>query len=127
MIPDQYHVKKQRKFDAANKIWDTLMHQYNVKIDDRSAELQVDTDEYAMAGTNSFLQEYSEYVDLQLRNRIMLKQERQYEEADAIGDELRERFRVKVDDRTKEWLVEEQEKGGLRGVGRRVRNFSMVD
>ncbi len=111
MIPDQYHVKKQRNFDAADKIWDTLMHQYNVKIDDRSAEWWVDTDEYAMAGMNSLSQEDSEYVDSQLRNRIMLKRERQYEEADAIRDELRERFRVKVDDRTKEWLLEEQEEG----------------
>ncbi len=53
MISDWYHVKKQRNFDTDNKIWYTLMHQYNVKIDDRSAKWRVDTDEYAMAGTNS--------------------------------------------------------------------------
>jgi len=43
-----------------------------------------------------------------LKERFNLKRERSYEEADAIRDELKERFNVKVDDRTKEWFVDNE-------------------
>ena len=108
MITDRYHAKKQRNFDAADEIRDTLMSEYNIKIDDRSNEWRVDTDEYAMAGTNSLSEEEIEFIDNKLRERFAFKRVNQYDDADAIRDGLREKFGVQVDDRTKEWFIDAQ-------------------
>ena len=108
MLSDRYHAKRQKQFDKADDIRDELMREYNIRIDDRSNEWRVDTDDYAQSGSDSskLSKEEVEYIDSQLKNRHSLKRERQYEEADAIRDSLRERFNVKIDDRTKEWSVE---------------------
>ena len=126
MLADRYHAKKQRNFDAADGIRDDLMARYNVSIDDRSNEWRVDTNDYARrrpssssssggdgtdgdgggAGPASILsEEDARYVDGRLRERFDLKRARSYGEADAIRDELMDRFGVQIDDRTKEWFV----------------------
>ena len=106
MITDRYHAKKQRQFDIADEIRDALMREYNVKLDDRSNEWRVDTDEYAMAGDNSLSNDDVTYIDSKLKERFGLKRERLYDDADAIRDELRGKFGVNIDDRTKEWFVD---------------------
>ena len=46
-------------------------------------------------------------VQEQLMKRSAFKKNRDYEAADQIRDELWEQYGVKVDDRTKEWRVED--------------------
>jgi len=108
MISDRYHAKKQRDFDAADELRDELYRQYRVKIDDRSNEWRVDTNEYAMAGNNALSEEEKTFIDNKLRERFELKILYKYEDADAIRDGLKEKFGVQVDDRTKEWFVDAQ-------------------
>jgi len=109
MITDRYHAKKQRNYDAADEIRDALMNRYNVKIDDRSNEWRVDTDDYAMAGDNDLSEADIEVIDFKLKERFSLKRERLYEDADEIRDDLHEKYGVRIDDRTKEWFVESEE------------------
>ncbi len=107
MLMDRYHAKKQRNFDVADQIRDELYSKYNVKVDDRSSEWHVDTDEYAMSGgENNLAEEEVQFIDTKLKERFNFKRLGQYDEADEIRDGLKERFNVKIDDRTKEWSVE---------------------
>jgi cysteinyl-tRNA synthetase len=106
MITDRYHAKKQKAFDVADEIRDELMNKYNVKIDDRSNEWRVDTEDYAMTGTNTLSEEEVSLIDGKLKERFYLKRERQYEDADAIRDDLKERYGIQIDDRVKEWYVD---------------------
>ncbi len=46
------------------------------------------------------------YIQDQLQERLQLKNEKQYEAADEIRDELQARFGVTVDDRMQEWNIE---------------------
>ena len=82
---------------------------YNVSIDDRSREWRVDTDEYARkegCTHHAFSEEEVQFIESRLKERFVLKRDRSYEDADAIRDDLRSRFGVAIDDRTKEWFVE---------------------
>eukprot|EP00579_Thalassiosira_antarctica_P029338 CAMPEP_0202029274 /NCGR_PEP_ID=MMETSP0905-20130828/63889_1 /ASSEMBLY_ACC=CAM_ASM_000554 /TAXON_ID=420261 /ORGANISM="Thalassiosira antarctica, Strain CCMP982" /LENGTH=280 /DNA_ID=CAMNT_0048593021 /DNA_START=27 /DNA_END=866 /DNA_ORIENTATION=+ len=106
MILDRYHAKRERNYDAADEIRDALMSTYSVKVDDRSEEWRVETDDYAMVRDNTLSDEDVEYIDSKLKERSIFKRERIYKDADAIRDDLSERFGVKVDDRTKEWFVD---------------------
>ena len=45
-------------------------------------------------------------IDGKLKERFYLKRERQYEDADAIRDDLKERYGIQIDDRVKEWYVD---------------------
>jgi len=110
MLQDRYAAKKQKQFDKADEMRDTLMREYNIRIDDRSAEWRVDTDEYAQGrGDGTVLPDLEvQFITAKLKERHSLKRERLYEEADAIRDDLRDRFSVRIDDRTKEWFVEEE-------------------
>jgi len=142
LLADRYHAKKQRNFDAADGIRDDLLARYNVSIDDRSSEWRVDTNEYARrrpssssssggggddddvdvddgggGGDGGPAETLSEgearYIDGRLKERFDLKRARLYGEADAIRDELMDRFGVQIDDRTKEWFVVSAEDAAL--------------
>ncbi|KAL7445757.1 hypothetical protein ACHAXH_008018 [Discostella pseudostelligera] len=108
LLSDRYHAQNQRNYSAADEIRDVLIHRYNVSIDDRSREWRVDTDEYArkIGCENVFSEEEVHYIESRLKERFVLKRDRSYEDADAIRDDLRSRFNVAIDDRTKEWFVE---------------------
>ena len=109
MLMDRYHAKKQRNFDAADDIRETLMTTYNIRIDDRSSEWRVDTNDYAQSGDTTLTSaDEAKFIDIKLKERFNLKRERNYEDADAIRDELKERFQVSIDDRTKEWFVDNE-------------------
>ena len=139
LLADRDHAKKQRNFDAADGIRDDLLARYNVSIDDRSSEWRVDTNEYARrrpsssssggggddydggggggGGDGGPAETLSEgearYIDGRLKERFDLKRARLYGEADAIRDELMDRFGVQIDDRTKEWFVVSAEDAAL--------------
>lgn len=46
------------------------------------------------------------YIQNQLQERLELKNDKQYDAADEIRDELNQRFGVTIDDRMQEWNVE---------------------
>lgn len=106
LLLERYDAKKNRNYDVADKIRDALKENFNVKIDDRSGEWHVDTDEYVLVGEPNLSTEDIETVESQLKERFAAKREGQYEEADEIRDALKEEFGVRIDDRTKEWSIE---------------------
>lgn len=106
LLSERYDAKKNRKYDVADRIRDALKENFNVKIDDKSSEWHVDTDEYVLVGESNLSTEDIEAVESQLRDRFAAKREGQYEEADEIRDALKEKFGVRIDDRTKEWSIE---------------------
>jgi len=106
LLKTRYLAKKERDFDTADGIRDDLMRQFNVRLDDRSSEWRIESDEYVQAGTSGLSEKDVEYVSTRLKERFDFKQMRDYESADGIRDELGENFGIVVDDRTKEWRVE---------------------
>ena len=108
LISQRYAAKKQRNFDVADELRDDLYNDYNVKIDDRSNEWRLDTNDYAMNGANTLNEDQVALIDVKLKQRSQLKKEGEYESADIIRDDLREKLGVNIDDRTKEWYVEGQ-------------------
>lgn len=46
------------------------------------------------------------YIQDRLQERLEMKNDKQYEVADEIRDELNQRFGVAIDDRTQEWNIE---------------------
>lgn len=106
LLIERYQYKKNRDFEMADSIRDDLMNRFEVRIDDRSSEWRVDTDEYFPAFTAKLSAEKIEYVTEKLRERFRCKRDRDYDAADAIRDELGDTYGVIVDDRTKEWKVD---------------------
>ena len=107
LLMERYQFKKERDFESSDAIRDDLEQRYSVKVDDRSSEWRVDTDEYVATSTGKLSAEIIEMINGKLAERFQYKRDREYEAADAIRDELSETYGVHVDDRTKEWHVNE--------------------
>jgi len=105
LLAERYDHKKNRDFDSADAIRDDLEARYDVRIDDRSSEWRIETNEYFAASTGNLSQEDIEFVTNKLRERFQYKRDRDYDAADEIRDELGDSFGVNIDDRTKEWKV----------------------
>ena len=96
----------------ADEIRSNLLEQYGVTIDDFCNEWRVACDDYVRIESSSpnarvLSEEEAAMVQEQLMKRSAFKKNRDYEAADQIRDELWEQYGVKVDDRTKEWRVED--------------------
>lgn len=116
LLMERYQFKKDRNFEEADAIRDDLEKRYDVRIDDRSSEWRVDTNEYFPTSTGNLSGETIEYVTEKLRERFQCKRDRDYDTADAIRDELGTSYGVVVDDRTKEWRVDAIEEPQLSAV-----------
>jgi SAP domain len=69
------------------------------------------SDDYVMTRSNSRLADSLDsesvgYIQKRLKERSAFKAERQFDAADDIREELRSKFGVSIDDRTREWSVE---------------------
>ena len=106
LLMERYRHKKNRDFESADAIRDQLMNNYDVKVDDRSSEWRVDTNEYFPAFTGNLEEGTIKEINEKLAVRFQCKRDRDYDTADDIRDELREVYGVAVDDRTKEWKVD---------------------
>jgi cysteinyl-tRNA synthetase len=105
-LAERFRAKKNRDFDTADVIRDELRDRYNVKIDDKAAEWNVDIDEYvqiSVPGGIALQEETVDKIQALIVERFQSKVDRGYERADEIRDELEETYNVIVDDRTKEW------------------------
>eukprot|EP00536_Pseudo-nitzschia_multiseries_P003264 jgi/Psemu1/185507/e_gw1.49.111.1 len=109
LLAERYTHKKNRDFDAADAIRDDLEARYDVRIDDRSNEWRIDSDDYFGASTGNLSPEDIEFVTSKLKERFQCKRDRDYDAADAIRDELADSFGVAIDDRTKEWTITEDD------------------
>eukprot|EP00957_Ditylum_brightwellii_P113225 8634675-Ditylum_brightwellii.AAC.1 len=104
--------KTVRDFNLADTIRDGLQNRYGVTIDDRSREWHLSgIEEYVRASDSLPLSEETEevlsYVDKRLEERRLAKKSRDFDVADSIRDELYDSYFIVIDDRTKEWSVED--------------------
>jgi cysteinyl-tRNA synthetase len=98
--------KRDREFSKADRIRDRLSDEFAVRVDDRSKEWHVVSNEYTASRGSALLDEATEkYIVEQVNKRAVAKLNRDYEVADAIRDELMDDYQVSVDDRIKEWTA----------------------
>mmetsp|Transcript_28843 Transcript_28843/g.42565 ORF Transcript_28843/g.42565 Transcript_28843/m.42565 type:complete len:846 (-) Transcript_28843:18-2555(-) len=109
LLAERAEAKKDRDFDTADSIRDQLTQDYNIVTDDTNLEWKVDNDEYVMImddnETNPLSSEDVAMVESKIKERFVFKQQRLFEEADAIRDDLKEQYGIQINDRTKEWHV----------------------
>lgn len=106
MLDQRDEAKANRQFGKADKIRDDLREEYLIRIDDRSREWHVVTEEFVMSPDVPMDEEVKELIEQKIKERSVAKLKKEYETADAIRDELWEQFSVRIDDRVREWRVE---------------------
>jgi len=116
LIAQRNKVKRDRNFSAADALRDRLRDDYNVRLDDRSREWRVDSDDYAyVPGADTPLSEEAvAAIHAQVAARTAAKKNKDYETADRIRDALTDEFGVAIDDRTREWRAVGAGRGGER-------------
>jgi cysteinyl-tRNA synthetase len=98
--------KRDREFGKADRIRDRLTDQFAVRIDDRSKEWHVVSNEYTPSQGSASLDDAThKYIEEQVNKRAVAKLNKDYEVADAIRDELMDDYQVSIDDRVKEWTA----------------------
>lgn len=124
LVTERAKFKMLRDYDKADAVREGLRTKFNVIIDDRLREWSVAGDfgeehnqqremaeKFANRGyaKSSFSQpidgEDEETVQSLVDERATFKQQRNYQEADAIREDLSERFDVVINDKLKEWSI----------------------
>jgi cysteinyl-tRNA synthetase len=107
LVEERADVKKSRNYAKADEIRDILLDTYNVKVDDRNKEWQVQTNEFFKEkmepGARVLTDAQIATVEAKLIERAMAKKDRRFDYADDIRDELKDKFSVVVNDRTLSW------------------------
>jgi cysteinyl-tRNA synthetase len=110
MIRERNDAKRDKDFGKADRIRDALGEDYAVRVDDRSREWMVVSDDYVMSSpvSSSPPMEASlkAFITRKISERSVAKLNKEYDIADAIRDELYEEYNVYIDDRVREWRVE---------------------
>ena len=99
--------KRNRKFKSADAIRDQLREEYNIQVDDRNREWHVVNEDYVQSKESMAIEDpnLQEHIEYQVAKRLAAKLKRDYETADAIRDELMEKYNVSIDDRVREWSM----------------------
>jgi cysteinyl-tRNA synthetase len=106
LLAERDGYKRDRQFSKADRIRDRLSDEFAVRVDDRSKEWHVVSNEYTASRGSAPLDDATEkYIVEQVNKRAVAKLNREYEVADAIRDELMDDYQVSVDDRIKEWTA----------------------
>jgi cysteinyl-tRNA synthetase len=108
LIAERNDAKRDKDFGQADRIRDRLNEEFKIRIDDRSREWMVVTDEYVMAANSYEIKdtETKAYIQAKIGERALAKLKKDYDAADAIRDELYDEYQVYLDDRVKEWRCE---------------------
>ena len=124
LIAKRLECKKRRKFDDADKILDAL-NRYGIYLQDKQRKYRVDgqnhfgrrkryvqrggsyglvSEHQDEGGTNDLIAIVEELVE----ERARYKRMREYHKSDEITIVLKEKYGVKVNDRRREWMVEQK-------------------
>ena len=105
MVWNRAKAKKSRNYAEADDISDHLYETYKVRTDDNNKIWWVETDGYTQepmsARSRILTEEELAAVDNLLKERLQLKNDRMYDAADEIRDELLDVYSVMVNDRTR--------------------------
>ena len=116
LVAERLQCKKDRDYDRADAIRDTLRDTYDCFVDDRSRLWCVgaeprdprkrDRDRpYERRGGGGLSDADAAKIQADVDARAAAKADRNFDVADAIRDALRDDFGVSIDDRSREWRV----------------------
>ena len=107
-IQKRSEYKAERDYDNADQIKFDLSEKYDIIIDDRMLTWAVRNEEYMLSQDSEVIpdEETLETIGNEFRLRIIAKQNKDFDAADAIRDELYEKYGVLVLDRLKEFTIE---------------------
>ncbi len=117
LVSERAVLKGQRNYEEADAIREDLSERFDVVINDKLKEWSIGGRfggsenkkfrDYVKSSSSASLDEADEKaVVAALKERTQCKMKRDYERADAIRDDLRNKFNVIVDDREREWYVD---------------------
>ena len=107
LIGQRAAAKSDRDYDTADALRERLFQEYNVKVDDRAREWMVVSEDYRFDGDEASVDpDTLTYIRGRLRERFQHKNNREYELADAIREELQETYAVSINDRICEWTID---------------------
>ena len=126
LISKRLRCKRQRKYDDADKILAAL-NQCGVFLHDKRNEWRADgknhfgrRSDYVRRGSTYGLLSEDDIiaVSAMVEDRSYAKKRREFHISDKLGDTLKTKYRVKVDDKNREWSVE--------NIGKENENGKMV-
>jgi len=111
MLKARSQARKLRNFNKADDIQSELRKSYGVQLDDKAKEWHIDN------GSKKYIQVFNpgsrsasdlslddiDIISTKIEQRFDSRNNRDYEAADAIRDELKEKFNVIIHDKYKEW------------------------
>lgn len=109
LVEERNNAKRDKDFGKADRIRDRLGDEFLVRVDDRSREWRVVTAEYVMSPVTAIDEDTKAFIEKKISERAVAKLQKDYDQADAIRDELSENYGVYLDDRVKEWFIEDIE------------------
>lgn len=102
LLAERTDMKRARDFLAADSIRERLMADFQIRVDDRSMEWHVVSDDYCQVPTNHDLDaETVAFIQDQVNQRCQAKYLKEFAKADDIRDSLMDEFSVAIDDRVK--------------------------
>ena len=120
LVEERSEAKKIRDFRTADAIRDRLISDFNVAIDDRERLWSVGgdfgfgkrltRDSYEYAGDKSSLtisEKALAMIEDLLQRRSDAKKNRDFDEADAIREKLRNLAKIEIDDRSRVWFFDQ--------------------
>jgi len=105
LLQERSAAQRDKQFGKADRIRDRLQEEFKVRIDDRSREWHVVSEKYANASPFNLDDDVQTLIEEKIVQRAVAKLEKDYDTADAIRDELAEKYNVDIDDRLREWIV----------------------
>lgn len=104
LLEERAAYKAQKNYGKADRIRDQLQQEFQVRVDDRSMEWHVVTNDYTYVPSSSqasLSQDTIDYIQKQINERAVAKLNNDYDTADDIRYALMEEFGVSMDDRVK--------------------------
>jgi len=121
-IDERSEAKRDRDFRTADGIREELLQEYDVSVQDKIKLWSVggvfeEAGEsnrpargvYTRRGGGDLSDDQIAEIQDLLMERYRFKKERDFDAADAIRDDLRDRFEINIDDRSSEWRVDTDE------------------
>ena len=107
LITKREEHKKLRQFRSADEIRDRLRNEYDVRLDDNNREWHVFSEEYNMSvDTVIDDPEVKAFIQQKVDERAAAKTSKNYDVADDIRYDLERDYNVIIDDRVREWYIE---------------------
>lgn len=113
LLDQRSQAKIRRDYNVADSIRENLLENFNVQVNDRKREWSMgDTSgdsgkdrPFVRRGGGDLTSAEEAEIMTKVQERFDAKRSSDYETADAIRDELEEKYSVKIDDRSREWRV----------------------